>query len=75
MAQPRYPKSLPERKTLRSAVLRFSETFSEASNAAARGPQLIRQDPPEAKPKKKAVSILNRYFLCGIFKELGQRID
>jgi hypothetical protein len=53
--------SLPERKTVRSPLLRFSEIFSEASNAAARGPQLIRQDPPEVKPRKRAVSILNRY--------------
>jgi hypothetical protein len=49
--------SLPERKTLRSALLRFNETPSEASNAAARGPQLARHDPPEVKPRKKAVSI------------------
>jgi hypothetical protein len=71
MAQPRYPKSLPERKTVRSALLRFSEISSEASNAAARGPQLIRQDPPEVNPKKRAVSILNRYSPRGNTQRVG----
>jgi hypothetical protein len=55
--QAEYPRSLPERKTVRRAALRFKVIRSAARKAARRGPQVPRQAPPELKPNKRAVSI------------------
>jgi hypothetical protein len=58
-AHPQYPRNLPERKIVRSAAHPFKLAPSAVRKAAASGPQVIRQAPPELKPKRKPVSISN----------------
>ena len=68
---PQKGEPFPERKTERRALLRRNVISSDASNAAARGPQLARQDPPEVKPRKKTVSMNHLCFPLKIYFSLS----